>query len=260
MRDSATRAGSASPVLPGQLCFPARNSPVSPYPALCQAVILAAGRGERLRPLTDHTPKPLIEVGGKPLLDHHLAALVAAGFSRCVVNVAHLGAQIEAHLADQRRFAIEIVVSREPPGALETGGGLKQALGLLEPGPFLVLNGDILCDFDLRSLAGRPHGLAHLVLVPNPPANPGGDFCLHGEAVSNAPAPRLTFSGIGVYQPALFDDAPAEARFPLAPLLRRAADRGQVSGEAHHGRWFDIGTPERLAVARAATMSGNPDH
>lgn len=220
-----------------------------------QAVILAAGRGERLRPLTDHTPKPMIEVGGKPLLDHHLAALVAAGISRCVVNVAHLGAQIEAHLGGLRRFDLEIVLSHEPPGALETGGGLRQALTLLEPAPFLVLNGDILCDFDLRRLGGQPRGLAHLVLVPNPPANPGGDFCLDGEQVSNAPAPRLTFSGIGVYHPALFDDAPSAARFPLAPLLRRAADRGQVSGELHTGRWFDIGTPERLALARAAMES-----
>ena len=223
-----------------------------------QAVILAAGRGERLRPLTDHTPKPMIEVGGRPLLDHHLAALAAAGITRCVVNVAHLGAQIEAHLAQIPSFGIEILISREPPGALETGGGLRQAITLLEPRPFMVLNGDIFCDFDLRRLHGQPRGLAHLVLVPNPPGNPAGDFCLLGEQVSNAPSPRLTFSGIAVYDPALFDDAPSEARFPLAPLLRRAADRGQVSGEAHAGRWFDIGTPERLALARAAALRGNP--
>ncbi len=220
-----------------------------------QAVILAAGRGERLRPLTDHIPKPMIEVGGKPLLDHHLAALAAAGITRCVVNVAHLGDQIEAHLSRSPCFGIEVIISREPPGALETGGGLRQALTLLAPAPFMVLNGDILCDFDLQRLCGRPQGLAHLVLVSNPPANPGGDFCLNGEHVSNAPAPRLTFSGIGVYLPALFDDAPAEARFPLTPLLRRAADRGLVSGEQHGGRWFDIGTPERLALARAAMTS-----
>lgn len=221
-----------------------------------QAVILAAGRGERLRPLTDHTPKPMIEVGGRPLLDHHLAALAAAGIRRCVINVAHLGEQIEAHVQLSGCFGVEVTISREPPGALETGGGLRQALTLLEPAPFVVLNGDILCDFDLQRLCGQPHGLAHLVLVPNPPANPGGDFCLNGGQVSNAPAPRLTFSGIGVYNPALFDDAPSEARFPLAPLLRRAADRGLLSGEQYAGRWFDIGTPERLALARAAMVSG----
>lgn len=219
-----------------------------------QAVILAAGRGERLRPLTDHTPKPLIEVGGRPLLDHHLEALATAGVTLCVVNVAHLGPQIEAHLGDGRRFGLRIVISREPEGALETGGGLRQALGLLKAAPFIALNGDIFCDFPLERLRGHPTGLGHLVLVSNPPGNPAGDFHLDGAQVANEGGSRLTFSGIAVYRPELLAAAPATARFPLTPLLRQAATAGQLTGEHYTGCWHDIGTPERLAAARLAAQ------
>jgi len=219
-----------------------------------QAVILAAGRGERLRPLTDHTPKPLIEVGGRPLLDHHLEALARAGVTLCVVNVAHLGPQIEAHLGDGSRFGLRILISREPPGALETGGGLRKALGLLAAAPFIVLNGDIFCDYPLARLRGHPTGLGHLVLVSNPPGNPGGDFSLKGAQVENDGASRLTFSGIAVYRPELLAAAPTTPRFPLTPLLRQAASAGQLTGEHHTGCWHDIGTPKRLAAARLAAQ------
>lgn len=216
-----------------------------------QAIVLAAGRGERLRPLTDTLPKPLVDVGGRPLLDHHLRRLQQAGIARCVINVAHLGGLIEAHVGDGARFGLEVMYSREPEGALETGGGIRQALAMLERGPFLAVNADVLTDFDFRGLEHPADSLAHLVLVPNPPANPQGDFFLQPDGcVSNAPAPRLTFSGIAVYQPELLATAPASGRFPLTPWLRAAADRGRASGQFFGGAWFDIGTPERLEVAR----------
>ncbi|MBM4227727.1 MAG: nucleotidyltransferase family protein [Gammaproteobacteria bacterium] len=216
-----------------------------------QAIVLAAGRGERLRPLTDRIPKPMVEIEGRPLIDHHLSRLARAGVSLCVINVAHLGLQIEAHVGDGGRFGLEVRYSREPEGALETGGGIRQALGMLRPGPFLAVNADVLTDFDFTALRDVAGSLAHLVLVPNPPANPGGDFCLQPEGrVSNAPTPRLTFSGIACYEPALLAAAPAAGRFPLTPWLRAAAEQGRVSGQIFEGSWFDIGTPERLAVAR----------
>jgi len=223
----------------------------SPSGLPSQAIVLAAGRGERLRPLTDRIPKPMVEIEERPLIDHHLSRLARAGVSLCVINVAHLGAQIEAHVGDGRRFGLEVLYSREPEGALETGGGIRQAMGFLRPGPFLALNADVLTDFDFTALQEAADSLAHLVLVPNPPANPGGDFCLQRDGgVSNAPAPRLTFSGIARYAPALLDAAPAAGRFPLTPWLRAAAEQGRVSGQAFEGSWFDIGTPERLEVAR----------
>lgn len=209
-------------------------------------MILAAGRGERMRPLTDTVPKPLVPVAGKPLIVHHLEGLSDAGFREVVVNHAHLGAEIEKALGDGSRWGLRIRYSPEAPSALETGGGIHRALPLLGPGPFLVVNGDVWTDFPFAALARTPATLAHLVLVPNPPHNPKGDFSLDGERVSDGPGNRLTFSGIGIYQPALFADQTPGA-FALGPLLRQAAARGQVSGELYEGAWFDVGTPDRLA-------------
>ncbi len=211
-----------------------------------RAMILAAGRGERMRPLTDQTPKPLLEVGGKPLIQYHIEALRDAGFRELVVNYAHLGEQIVERLADGAQFGVRISYSAEPEGALETGGGIKRALPLLGERPFLVINGDIWTDYPYQQLYREPGGLAHLVLIDNPPHNPQGDFQLDGRRVTAAGENQLTFSGIGLYRPELFADSP-EGVFPLAPLLRRAIQARQVSGEHFRGRWLDIGTPKRLA-------------
>jgi MurNAc alpha-1-phosphate uridylyltransferase len=209
-----------------------------------KAMILAAGRGERLRPLTDHTPKPLLAAGGRPLIEHLVVALVAAGISDLIVNTAHLGERIEAYLGDGSRFGARIVYSPEGE-ALETGGGIFRALPLLGDGPFLVVNGDIATDFPFARLKGHPEGLAHLVLVPNPPHHAQGDFALDGGRVHDTGPERHTFSGIGVYRPELFAGC-APGRFPLAPLLRQAMPEGKVSGELYEGFWMDIGTVERL--------------
>jgi len=211
-----------------------------------RAMILAAGRGERMRPLTDQTPKPLLEVGGKPLIQYHIEALRDAGFRELVVNHAHLGNQIVERLGDGAQFGVHITYSAEPEGALETGGGIKQALPLLGEQPFLVINGDIWTDYPYQQLYREPEGLAHLVLIDNPPHHVQGDFQLNGRRVTTDGENKLTFSGIGLYRPDLFADSPGGA-FPLAPLLRRAMQTGQVSGEYYQGRWLDIGTPRRLA-------------
>jgi len=211
-----------------------------------RAMILAAGRGERMRPLTDQTPKPLLEVGGKPLIQYHIEALRDAGFRELVVNHAHLGNQIVGRLGDGAQFGVHIDYSAEPEGALETGGGIKQALPLLGEQPFLVINGDIWTDYPYQQLYREPEGLAHLVLIDNPAHNPEGDFQLQGRRLTAAGKGKLTFSGIGVYQPDLFTDSPVGA-FPLVPLLRGAMQAGKVSGEYFQGRWLDIGTPQRLA-------------
>lgn len=210
-----------------------------------KAMILAAGRGERMRPLTDHTPKPLLSVGNKRLIEYHLEALASAGFNEVVINHAHLGEQIEQVLGGGERYGVTIHYSPEG-GALETGGGIFRALPLLGDEPFVVVNGDIWCDYPFARLREREVQAAHLVLVPNPPQHLAGDFVLLGEAVSDeGEGERLTFSGIGLYHPSLFDGCEAGA-FPLAPLLRRAMAMGKVSGECFDGQWFDIGTPERL--------------
>jgi len=209
-----------------------------------KAMILAAGRGERMRPLTDLTPKPLLEVCGKPLIVHHIERLAAAGCREIVINHAHLGTQIEDALGDGSLWGLSIRYSAEGT-ALETGGGIYKALPLLAPEPFLVLNGDIWADLDLSRLRLADGLLAHLVLVDNPPHHPNGDFALRNGQVLNQGEARYTFSGIAVYHPDLFRNCPPGA-FPLAPLLRRATPRGLVSGEHHSGSWFDIGTPERL--------------
>ena len=210
-----------------------------------RAMILAAGRGERMRPLTDHTPKPLLRVGGKCLIEYHLEALAAAGFNDVVINHAHLGTQIEQQLGDGSRYGVSVHYSPEA-GVLDTGGGIFKALVLLGDAPFVVVNGDVWCDYPFARLRKIETQGAHLVLVPNPPQHPAGDFLLRdGQVSDEGQDQRLTFSGIGIYHPSLFDGCEAGA-FPLAPLLRRAMAQGQVSGELFEGRWFDIGTPERL--------------
>lgn len=210
-----------------------------------KAMILAAGRGNRMRPLTDHTPKPLLRVGGKPLIVYHIERLAAAGIRNLVINHAHLGAQIEQALGDGAPLGVRIRYSPETR-ALETGGGIFQALPLLGDAPFLVVNGDVWTDIDPRDLELRPGDLAQIVLVDNPAHNPDGDFALDGGRVRPDGTARLTFSGVGLYHPALFDGCSAGA-FPLAPLLREAMLSGRVGGQHHRGEWLDIGTPERLA-------------
>jgi MurNAc alpha-1-phosphate uridylyltransferase len=219
-----------------------------------KAMILAAGRGERLRPHTDHTPKPLLPVAGKPLIEHHIEALVAAGITELVINHAWLGDKIEAALGDGARLGACICYSVEGESALETGGGIFRALPLLDDEPFLVVNGDVVTDFDFRRLPERLNGLAHLVLVPNPPHHPVGDFALHAGQVASSGEPLWTFSGIGVYHPRLFAGC-REGAFPLAPLLRQAMAKGQVTGELYRGLWIDVGTEQRLAEAEVALGS-----
>ena len=213
-----------------------------------RAMVLAAGRGERMRPLTLDRPKPLLEVGGMPLIAHHLHALAMAGFRDVVVNVSWLGAQIRSALGDGSRFNVRLGYSDEGPEPLETGGGIFRALPLLGPAPFLVLNGDIWTDYPYAKLREslRAADLAHLVLVANPMHNPGGDFVLRAGRVVEEAGERLTFSGVGVYRPELFEGC-RDGTFKLAPLLRAAARAGRVSGELHDGEWLDIGTPQRLA-------------
>lgn len=219
-------------------------------------MILAAGRGERMRPLTDHTPKPLLAVGGKSLIVWHIERLRDAGYTRIVINHAHLGQQIEDALGTGAAFGVTIDYSREGV-ALETAGGIATALPLIKNDVFAVVNGDIYCDFDFARLAAPLARLAvgddraHLVLVNNPPHHPKGDFGLYDErVVTTCPATPhavpLTFSGIGVYHRDLFATMPPHEKAPLAPLLRQAIDAGRVSGEHFTGRWVDVGTPERL--------------
>ena len=212
-----------------------------------KAMILAAGKGERMRPLTLHTPKPLVPVAGVPLIEYHLRALAHAGFTEVVINHAWLGQQIEDHLGDGSRFALNIRYSAESE-PLETGGGIFKALALLGEEPFLLVNGDIWTDYDFTRLRAPLASLAHLVLVDNPGHHGTGDFCLDGGQVRDADGrdQTLTYSGISVLDPALFAGCQAGA-FKLAPLLRKAMASGQVSGERHAGHWVDVGTLERLA-------------
>jgi MurNAc alpha-1-phosphate uridylyltransferase len=242
-------------------------------------MILAAGRGERMRPLTLSRPKPLLEVGGRALIEHHLHALAAAGFDEVVVNISWLGEQIPATLGDGSRYGLRIAYSEESPEPLETGGGIFRALPLLCPmgvEPFLVLNGDVWMEYRYarlrekfaRGLPGKDQ--AHLVLVPNPQHNPQGDFAVEADrmvqevpgmaadtavAARIAALPRHTFSGLGVYHPSLFN-ACEDGIFKLAPLLRVAAANGRVSVELFEGDWLDIGTPERLAALNARLPKG----
>ena len=219
------------------------------------AMILAAGRGERMRPLTDNTPKPLLQVGGKPLIVWHIERLVRANITRIVINHAHLGMQIEAALGNGRQFGAHIHYSPEVT-ALETAGGIAFALELLGDKLFTVVNGDVFCDYNFEPLFAiaeqmkRSGDTAHLVLTDNPSHHPQGDFYFSGGRVfptpENQKKTQLTFSGIGLYQPALFSQIPRGSKAPLAPLLREQIALGRVSGEHHHGIWVDVGTPQRL--------------
>jgi MurNAc alpha-1-phosphate uridylyltransferase len=210
-------------------------------------MILAAGRGERLRPLTDTTPKPLVEAGGETLLGRHLERLARAGFRRAVINVSHLGEQIVGRFSGRAPQGMEIAWSREA-APLETAGGIAQARALLGDEPFLLVNADIWCEFDFSRLKNfqLEKRLSHLVLVANPPWHPKGDFSLERGVIGDAPSPRYTYAGISVLSPRLVDGIAAGTKAQLAPLWRAAAKRGEVSGELYEGYWNDVGTPERL--------------
>lgn len=223
-----------------------------------KAMILAAGRGERMRPLTDQTPKPLLRAGERCLIEHLIEALVADGFEELVVNVSHLAEQIEERLGNGHRYGVEIVYSREIPEPLETAGGIQQALPFLGDDPFLVVNGDIATDFPFRSLRDEPEGAAHLVLIPNPPHHLAGDFALDGRRVTSAHEHRYTFAGIGVYRPSLFAGLPA-GRAALAPLLRQAILQQAVTGQLYPGFWMDVGTVERLHAFDARLRGVEPE-
>jgi len=212
-----------------------------------RAMILAAGRGKRLRPHTDTLPKPLLPVRGKPLIEYHLEALAEAGFREIVINRGHLGERLPEALGDGSRWGVTIHWSVEPPEALETGGGLQQALPLLGAGPFLAVNGDIRTDYPFVRLRSVKCDYAHLVMIPNPPHNPNGDFRLAGGRLHADGEPKLTYSGIAVYHPRLFEGC-APGRYSVVPLLLRAMRERIVTGERYDGAWSDVGTPERLAA------------
>jgi len=209
-------------------------------------MILAAGRGERMRPLTDTLPKPLLEVGGKPLIVWHIENLARNGFTEVIINIAHLGYKIPKYLGDGSKWGVNIIYSDEQQsGALESAGGIIKALPLLGDKPFLVLNADIFCEYEYDAAFELGDKLAHLILVPNPPHNEKGDFGLDGDLVLNAAKSMYTFSGIGYYHPKLFAKQKLQ-KSPLAPLLREFVDKGLVSGSLFNKMWHDIGTPQRL--------------
>lgn len=210
-------------------------------------MVLAAGRGERMRPLTDHEPKPLLRVAGKRLIEYHLERLAAGGFREVVINTAWHGEQIEAALGGGAQFGLSIAYSHERPEALETGGGIFNALPLLGPAPFLLVNGDVWTDIDFGALRRQPpaNSLAHLVLVPNPPQHARGDFLLEQGKIAEGEGARRTYSGVGIYSPGMFAGC-TPGKFPLLPLLRQAIAARRLTGELHGGRWYDIGTIERL--------------
>ena len=212
-----------------------------------RVMLLAAGRGERMRSLTDEIPKPLLTVGDKPLIVHLVEALVAEGFHELVINHAWHGAMIEQRLGDGREFGASIEYSAEGARALETGGGIRRALPLLGSDPFVAVNADIWTDFPFGSLPDALETLAHVILVDNPVHHPDGDFVLAGTRVRDGEGRRLTFSGIGVYRPELFSEL-SDGCFPLAPILFDACDEGRLSGVHYAGEWWDVGTPERLEL------------
>jgi N-acetyl-alpha-D-muramate 1-phosphate uridylyltransferase len=234
-----------------------------------KAMILAAGRGERMKPLTDHTPKPLLKVGGKPLIVWHLERLAEAGFKEVVINHAHLGAQIESALGNGAQWGLSIQYSPEKV-ALETAGGIANALELLAnerkvDEPFLVVNGDIYTEIDFRSIAsqaniledseGVKNVMAHLVLVDNPPQHPNGDFAIEGNRLENEGKQMLTFSGVGVYHPDFFAEVTKGQPAKLAPLLRKAIENNMATAQYYQGVWHDIGTPERLKSLDASLLN-----
>lgn len=216
-----------------------------------KAMILAAGRGERLRPHTDITPKPLIQVGQHRLIEYHLLNLARAGIKDVIINVSWLADQIRDALGDGRNYSIKISYSDEGEEALETAGGIINALPLLDTAPFIVINGDIWCDYDLTALASKQLDQeAHLVLVKNPEHNTGGDFAIGNGLISNNGKDMLTYSGIGLYSAELFAGTQPGKR-ALAPILRRKAEQNKISGEFYNGKWIDIGTIDRLAQLRS---------
>jgi N-acetyl-alpha-D-muramate 1-phosphate uridylyltransferase len=221
-----------------------------------KAMLLAAGRGERLRPITDRMPKPLVPVGGRPLIAWHLERLAASGCAEVIANVSHLGEQIVDYVGDGARFGVRVRFSREAQ-PLETAGGIAQALPLLGAEPFLLVNGDIYCEIGFGPLASHALGsnLAHLVLVPNPTHRAQGDFALNAGAVGNDGSPRYTYAGVAVVSPKLLEPVKRGDKVPLAPLLRSAADNHRVSGEVFNGLWQDVGTPERLAELESQLAS-----
>lgn len=211
------------------------------------AMVLAAGRGERLRPITDTLPKPLVEIAGKPLIVYHLEALARADVRDVVINLSWLGEKIRAALGDGARYGVRIAYSEEIPVPLETGGGIHRALPLLGAGPFLVVNADVWTDVDFGDfLTLEESADARLLLAPNPPHHPRGDFGLDGDFVVEREADRFTYTGIGIYRPALFAGC-VPGKFPLLPLLKRAIAVRRLRGQIHRGEWLDIGSPDRLA-------------
>ena len=224
-------------------------------------MILAAGRGNRMRPLTDLTPKPLLAVGGKPLLFRHLEKLAHAGFGTVTINHAHLGEQIEEAVGDGSRWNLQVQYSAEAE-ALETAGGIRNALPLIGRRAFAVVNGDVYCDYDYSGLAAaidrlvHSDALAHLVLVDNPLHHPNGDFCLEAGLVRDSGRQLLTFSGLGAYRAELFEPISRGAAHALAPLLREQLPTGKVTGEHYRGQWTDVGTPARLAELDARLQPG----
>jgi N-acetyl-alpha-D-muramate 1-phosphate uridylyltransferase len=225
------------------------------------ALIFAAGKGERMRPLTEHTPKPLLRAGGSMLIEWHLQKLAGIGVTTVVINTSWLADRFEPALGDGSRWGLRLVYSYEGPEPLETGGGMAKALPHLGNAPFIAVNGDVFCDADFARLPRQPEALAHLLMVDNPEHNPGGDFTLRpdGRLASDGDA-RLTFSGIGVYRPELLLRCQSQwrqhgvenPRFKLAPILRQAMPEGLITGEYHPGLWTDVGTPERLAALDGA--------
>ncbi|QNN46055.1 nucleotidyltransferase family protein [Thermomonas brevis] len=223
-----------------------------------KALIFAAGLGERMRPLTDATPKPLLHVGGKPLIEWHLEKLAALDIREVVVNTSWLAQQFPAALGDGSRWNLRIAYAYEGDTPLETGGGMLAALPLLGNAPFLLVNGDVWTDYDFARLPREPRGLAHLVMVDRPPQATHGDFALDADGCVRADGEhKLTYAGIGVYRPQLLDGwrdvipepaiANGKPKFPLAPILRAHMAEGGIGGEHHRSRWTDVGTPERLA-------------
>jgi len=213
------------------------------------AMILSAGRGQRMRPLTDHTPKPLLEVKGKPLIQYHIEALLRVGIENIVINLGHLGSKIEKRFGNGSSMNVQIQYSYEDP-ILETGGGIAKALPLLGPKPFIVVSGDILTNFPFERLPKEPKGLLHLVLVDNPPHHLRGDYALVDGYITEGGGPLLNFAGIGVYRPELFQECPKGA-FPVPQLFKKALQSQQVTGEYYQGIWHNIGTPQQLLELNA---------
>jgi MurNAc alpha-1-phosphate uridylyltransferase len=224
-----------------------------------KAMVLAAGRGERLRPITDTLPKPLVRVAGKPLIVYHLEALARAGVRDVVINLSWLPDKLRAALRDGSEYGVSITYTDEGPVALETGGGIFNAIQLLGPGPFLVVNGDTFTDIDFGAVQARAANhagaLAWIVLVPNPTQHPQGDFGLEGEQVVERQTGRFTYSGVGVYRPEFFEGCTG-GKFPMLPLLKRAIAAGRLRGQLHEGEWCDVGTPQRLAELDERVSAG----